>query len=141
MIEATYPVKQTLEKRIGDVWGSGEFGAPRGTRTHKGIDYDCPVGAVVHTPVDGKVTKLGYPYSDDLTFRYCEVTDKDSARHRLFYIEPTVKQGDIVQAGDAVGIQQDISGRYRDENKPPMHNHVHYEILMQNGTPINPEGE
>ena len=140
MIEATYPVKHVLEKRTGDPWGSGEFGAPRGTRTHKGIDYTCPVGAVIHTPVSGKVTKLGYPYSDDLTFRYVEITDKDDARHRLFYVSPTVEKGDIVQAGESVGIQQDISGRYRDDNKPPMINHCHYEILLTDGTPINPEG-
>jgi len=134
MIKATI----TLEKRTGDPWGSGEFGAPRGTRTHKGIDYACPVGAKIHSPVKGKVTKLGYPYSDDLSFRYVEIT-VDEKRHRVFYIEPTVSKGQWVEEGDIIGTQQDISGRYRDDSKPPMINHAHYEILDTDGTPINPE--
>ena len=131
----------TLPKRTGDPWGSGEFGAPRGTRTHKGIDYSCYPESAVHSPVDGVVTKLGYPYGDDLSFRYVEVMDNDGLRHRLFYVSPLVEHGDEVHAGDVVGLSQDISSRYRDESKPAMINHVHYEILDDAGDPINPEAQ
>ena len=129
----------TLPKRMNDPWGSGEFGAPRGNRTHKGIDYACYPRTEIQTPVSGTVTKLGYPYGDNLKFRYVEVTADDGMRHRLFYVEPDIKRGAEVSAGDIVGISQDISSRYRDESKPAMINHVHYEILDDAGDPVNPE--
>jgi murein DD-endopeptidase MepM/ murein hydrolase activator NlpD len=128
-----------LPKRVNDPWGSGEFGASRGSRTHKGIDYACYPGTEITSPVDGVVTKLGYPYGDDLKFRYVEVMSDDGMRHRMFYCEPGVTHGDEIKAGQVVGTSQDISSRYRDESKPPMINHVHYEILDEAGDPINPE--
>jgi len=132
-------INGTLPKRMNDPWGSGEFGASRGTRTHKGIDYACYPDTEIQTPVDGVITKLGYPYGDDLSFRYVEVMANDGLRHRLFYVEPTCVHGDEVHAGDVVGSSQDISSRYRDPSKPAMINHVHYEILDDAGDPVNPE--
>lgn len=128
----------TLPHRGVDDWGDGEYQAPRGDRKHKGIDYECPVGAVIHSNVTGRVTKVGYPYSDDLSFRYVEVTDTDQQRHRYFYVYPLVNKGDAVDEGDSLGLSQDISGRYSDPDKKPMKNHVHYEVLTEHG-PINPE--
>ncbi|MCK4795572.1 MAG: M23 family metallopeptidase [Desulfobacteraceae bacterium] len=122
----------TLEKRTLDIWGDGYFGAPRGTRTHNGIDYVCPAGSRVFSPCEGKVTKLGYPYSDDLSFRYVQITLGDR-NHRVFYIEPTVQVGDFVAEGDAIGVAQDLEGRY--EGITP---HIHYEIKINNEH-IDPE--
>lgn len=132
-------IRATLPKRGQDAWGSGAFGASRGTRSHKGIDYCCYPDTAIESPVDGTVTKLGYPYSDDLSFRYVEVTDSNKYRHRLFYVAPLVVKGEEIIAGKIVGTAQDIAGRYRDESKPAMTNHVHYEILDTDKTPVNPE--
>ncbi len=131
-------IKATLPERQQDAWGSGAFGASRGTRIHKGIDYCCYPGTMIQSPVDGKVTKLGYPYSDDMDFRYVEVT-ANQLRHRIFYVEPSVSVGDEVKAGDIVGVSQDIAGRYRDPAKSPMTGHVHFEILDANDKAIDPE--
>lgn len=135
MITATLPPRGT------DAWGSGEFGASRGSRSHKGIDYACFPETIIHTPVTGTVTKLGYPYGDDLSFRYVEVTTRDKNRHRLFYTSPEVSVGELVSRGDIVGTAQDIAGKYHRDDREPMTNHIHYEILAPDGTPINPEGE
>ena len=132
-------ITKTLNKRTQDDWGSGEFGASRGTRSHIGIDYCCDPGDKINAPIGGVITKLGYPYADALQFRYVEITDTNEFRHRLFYIKPTVKVGQEVRAGECVGISQDISGKYSDPNRNPMLNHMHYEILTQQGDPINPE--
>jgi len=126
-----------LEKRGSDDFGSGEFGASRGSRTHKGIDYTAPAGAELISPVDGEVTKLGYPYASDLSFRYVEVTDTDGIRHRMFYVSPDVAVGDSVSRQDPIGKVQDIAGKYNTDTRK-MKNHVHYEIIVW-GEYVNPE--
>lgn len=110
--------------RVDDA-GDGHFGAPRGDRTHRGVDYLCRPGDTVHSPCNGVVSKLGFPYADDSTWRYVEITDGRSRRHRLFYVEPLHHVGTIVKEGNVIGHAQDISLRYSPRMKP----HLHYEII------------
>lgn len=121
-----------------DPAGDGHFGASRGSRTHSGIDYVCTPGKPVFSPVAGTVTKHGYPYGDDLQWRYIEITDEDDNRHRLFYVEPTAALGEYVLPMEVVGESQDISQRYPGQG---MLAHVHYEIKTKEGDFIHPEGE
>jgi murein DD-endopeptidase MepM/ murein hydrolase activator NlpD len=71
-------VRRTLKPRGTDAWGDGSFKASRngGKREHKGIDYESVAGDAIFSPVDGTVTKLGYPYApkpgDEITYRYVE---------------------------------------------------------------------
>jgi len=143
-----------LPRRANDSYGSGAFGASRGSRTHHGIDFECPTewgfevsdagvlskleypsGVEVVAPASGKVTKLGYPYGDDLSFRYVEVTDSEKRRHRVFYVEPSVTLGQEVVFGQTpIGVSQDLTKRYPRGMTP----HVHYEIIL-NGKHINPD--
>jgi murein DD-endopeptidase MepM/ murein hydrolase activator NlpD len=127
-----------LNKRAPDAFGSGEYGASRGSRTHVGVDYACSAGASIASPVDGEVTKLGYPYGDDLSYRYVEVTAANGAKHRVFYCEPSVSVSDLVSVGDKIGEAQDIAKRYNTADKQ-MNNHVHYEIKDVYGNFVNPE--
>lgn len=133
-----------LELRGSDDWGDGSFGASRGSRKHKGIDYKAEPGDEILSPCTGKVTKIGYPYApkpgDKITYRYVEVTDPQGYRHRVFYIEPRVNMARQLNQGVVIGTAQDISGRYHDDDKEPMINHVHYEILDEEGEPVDPEG-
>ncbi len=66
-------IRILAKERVMDTWGSGHFGASRGERTHIGIDYACSPGSQILAPCIGEVTKLGYPYSNDLSFRYVEI--------------------------------------------------------------------
>lgn len=125
-------IRAILPKRGTDDWGSGAFGASRGSRVHKGIDYECPAGAEVLSPVSGKVTKLGYPYADDLSYRYVQISN--TYDHRLFYVEPSVEVGQWVNENTPIGICQNLQARYDKKMK----NHVHYEVL-KGDTPIDPE--
>ena len=118
-----------------DPAGDGHYGAPRGFRKHIGCDYCYQVGEAVSSPVSGEVTKLGYPYGDDLQWRYVEVTDAGGDRHRLFYVEPAVQVGDQVSEDDTIGNAQDISLRYPGQG---MLAHVHYEILDTDNQPRDP---
>jgi murein DD-endopeptidase MepM/ murein hydrolase activator NlpD len=122
-----------LKKRPQDKWGSGEFGAPRGDHTHHGIDYCCPPEVQILSPVAGKITKHGYPYSDDLTFRYVQITAENGYNHRVFYVEPILPIGRIVRKGSIIGFSQSLTERY-----PGITQHIHYEI--KNGKEyLNPE--
>lgn len=124
-------------KRGCDSAGCGHFGASRGSRVHNGIDYKAEPNQEVLTHVAGIVTKLGFTYSDDLSYRYVEVTTyKYHMKHRFFYVLPNVTVGDRVSVGDLIGFAQDIVARYPDSG---MQNHVHYEIKDSTGAYIDPE--
>lgn len=124
----------TTPPRGSDSKGSGHFGAPRGSRTHTGIDYAAWPGSYVHAKKPGKVTKLGYAYADDLGWRYVEVTDENSNRVRYFYVKPSVAMGDSIQKGDIIGLVQDLTLRYRGITP-----HIHVEVKTPNNEYVNPE--
>lgn len=127
-------------KRGIDDWGDGSFGASRGSRKHIGIDFAAEPGQIVVSHVSGVVTKLGYPYASDLSYRYVEVTDDNMLKHRFFYVEPTIQLGEDVIAGETViGVVQDISSKYRRSDRKPMTNHVHYEVKTQTGKVLDPD--
>lgn len=137
-------VRRILKPRGIDAWGDGSFKASRGggKRVHKGIDYASRPDDAVYSPVDGIVTKLGYPYApspnDKITYRYVEVTDDAKNRHRVFYIEPSVGMGVKVDTNTIIGLTQDIAARYSEPARV-MVNHVHYEIIDSGGNLIDPE--
>lgn len=118
-----------------DKWGGGHFGAPRGGSTHRGIDIECPVGSMVLSPVIGLVTKFGYCYSDDLSFRYVQITNNDDLRFRFFYVNPlgNLAINDKIKIGDVLGYTQDLGERYKDITP-----HVHFEIKNQDGEYLDP---
>lgn len=120
-----------FEIRKCDSFGCGHFGASRGSRTHNGVDLLTPPHKKIPSPVSGTVTKLGYPYGDDLTFRYVEITQKDY-KYRLFYVNPTVAVGTEIKQGDIVGLSQDLDKRYKG-----IPNHIHFEIL-KDGRYVDP---
>ena len=120
-----------FEVRKCDSFGCGHFGASRGSRTHNGIDLLVPPNKEIPSPVVGVVTKLGYPYGDDLSFRYVEITQQDY-KYRIFYVNPTVNVGDKVEQSSIVGMSQDLDKRYKG-----IPNHVHFEIL-KDGRYVDP---
>lgn len=122
------------ERRGWDEYGAGYYGAPRGGRTHSGVDFLAEPGEILLTPVAGVVTKIGWAYRDDPFYRYVQISCGEDLKHRFFYVEPLrLNIGDHVKAGDPVGVVQDLGRRYRG-----IPNHVHYEIMA--GTKfINPD--
>lgn len=123
-------------ERGKDSWGNGMFGAPRGTRLHMGVDFAAWPESILLSPVKGKVTKHGYPYGDDLSYRYIQIVDRNGWRHRFFYVEPLADLGTSVKVGDEIGIVQDITHRYRIPKG--MVPHIHYEIIDVDGLYIDP---
>ena len=119
-----------------DSQGSGAFGAPRGKRTHQGIDFACMKGSLVRSVCNGKVTKIGYPYNPADTvkghLRYVQVTDENGYDLRYFYIAPSVKLGDNILTNWIVGEVQGLTDIYKG-----ITDHFHFEV-KKDGNIINP---
>lgn len=121
--------------RGDDKHGSGVFGAPRGNRTHKGVDIACYEGSEVLSVTDGFITKIGYPYDPNDNkkghLRYVQVTS-GNLDFRYFYVHPTVSIGDKVIKGDMLGITQGLLKVY-----PGITDHFHFEV-KEGDEHINP---
>ena len=115
-----------------DQWGEGHYGASRGSRIHQGIDLACVPGSKVYPHSGGIVTKLGYPYGDDLTFRYVEITTALGYKERYFYVDPLVAIDAIVHPSTCIGVSQKLGNRYANITE-----HIHFEIKHGGGY-INP---
>lgn len=119
-----------------DEQGQGHFGAPRGKRTHKGIDIICEQGQPIFACESGTVTKIGYPYNPDDPkkghLRYVQVTTSDGFDARYFYVDPYLRIGDRVECGDVVGEAQGLVNIY-----PGITEHFHFEV-KKNGQHIDP---
>lgn len=113
-----------LEPRKPDVQGSGHFGASRGGRSHMGLDLAAEPGTPIHAPINGCVTKIGWPYADPNKrhIRYVQVTAGDYD-FRVFYVDPCVAVGDTVTVDTVIGHGQSTGEFY-----PGITEHVHFEI-------------
>jgi murein DD-endopeptidase MepM/ murein hydrolase activator NlpD len=120
-----------------DEEGSGLYGASRGKRKHTGIDLAAPAGSVLLSPVCGYVTKLGYPYGDDLSFRYVQVSTLPDGGddYRFFYVKPRkgLEVGEQIERGDRLGRVQTLQNRY-----PGIIDHVHFEVINADGEYVDP---
>ena len=130
-------INATLPKRKTDDWGSGAYGASRGGRTHRGIDYICYPNTQIKSTVTGTFTKYGICYSDNPFFRYVEIQDDRGYKHRFFYVRTHLPLGAAINASDYIGFAQNIAGRYSRPDKI-MLNHIHYEIKYK-GEYFDPE--
>ena len=128
------PTGQSL--RGVDKWGSGAFGAARdgGRRRHSGTDFLATEGQQILAVATGYVTKLGYPYADNLAYRYVEITTTSNYAIRHFYVCPgmDISIGVWVAGGSVIGTYQSLATRY-----PSITEHVHIEI-RKSGQLINP---
>lgn len=124
-------------ERATDAQGSGAYGAPRGARTHNGIDLACYPGSAICAIRPGSVTKIGYPYQpndpDKSHFRYVQITDPAGYRLRYFYVTPCVNINDVIHVGQIIGYTQRLSDVY-----PGITDHVHFEVMRNPGEYLDP---
>jgi murein DD-endopeptidase MepM/ murein hydrolase activator NlpD len=126
--------------RVSDDFGYGHFGASRGARTHKGVDYVGLENTIVRSPVTGTITKYGWAYDLEHNQRYIQITKRGSdEKHRLFYTQMDTKLdvGDEIIEGASVGFLGNISKMHDTQDKK-MLNHLHYEIVID-GVHKDPE--
>lgn len=123
-----------MKMRSCDVHGCGHFGASRGSRTHMGIDLECNPGVDILSPIDGVVSKIGFPYADPNKnfIRYVEITKADY-KFRFFYVSPSVEVGDDIKVDDIIGESQCLGQFY-----PGITEHIHFEVKNPKGIRIDP---
>ncbi len=118
-----------------DPAGSGRFGAPRGDRTHEGIDRLCVPGQIVRAEISGKLV-MAYPYHGNFEYTGCRIWGK-GFMSKMFYFTPySHRIGESVLAGEEIGIAQNISLKYGNGMRP----HIHVAVYSLNPTKLlNPE--
>lgn len=133
------PLKK-LKLRGADPTGNGWYGAKRGSREHRGVDYVGNTGEDVFACISG-VVRIGRVYSDDKRseFKLIELTSGNEYNGTLrevkqMYVNPKIKNGEYVNAGDVIGTLQGIGDFYGGK----MPNHCHVEI-RKNGLLTDPE--
>ena len=119
--------------RHSDKWGSGHFGAPRGDRRHRGVDFIVsPIGQIIVAPCAGDVVRYKRPYANPINgtlFNGLLIRASDF-EYTLFYLEPLIEViRTRVEEGQIIGHAQDISLKY-----PQMIAHIHMQFDS-----INPE--
>jgi murein DD-endopeptidase MepM/ murein hydrolase activator NlpD len=130
-----------ITDRGNDPTGFGHFGAPRGSRIHKGHDIISIPGESVVSMMEGTITKIGYAYAKAMQFRYVQV-DKGIYRVWLMYLEASegIEVGKEVCAGERVGYCLNIAkyhNRKKKKGDDMMLNHLHVQI-WKNGVLIDP---
>ncbi len=127
-------ILKKIELRGNDPTGHGYYGAKRGNRKHKGLDLVAKPLTPVYSPISGVITKIGYPYSGNLHFRYIEITN-DTYRVRIMYCQPkNISLRRRIFEGDKIGEVQDIAGHWDSRMK----NHIHFEVY-KHGLLTDPE--
>lgn len=106
---------------------TAEFGEPRGSSRHEGIDLAAPAGTPVWATADGTVVVAG----KDGSYGKAVLIDHGGGfRTRYAHLKKIeTKQGKRVERGDSigrVGKSGNASGA-----------HLHYEVL-RNGVAVNP---
>ena len=127
-------------KRISDNWGDGHYLASRGiNRKHKGQDFACYPFSEIKAYYGGMVTKIGFPYDEDEDqdgrpdFTYVEIEDPRGNKAQYYYVEPSVKVGDMVQQGQTIGYTQELGGKYN-----LITEHLHLQVKDKHGVYFDP---
>ena len=116
-----------------DSKGLGHHGAPRGHRTHDGIDLRCEPGQSILMPVDGILVRESLPYKDDLRWRGVYIFNS-RIEIKMWYMCTNYKFGKEYKAGSIIGAAQNIGEKY--EGVTP---HIHLRIVKCDPMLLFPE--
>jgi len=142
MLAQDDPIKERAHPIFGDVKirsdveGSGIFEASRIRKgksvegAHRGIDISVPFGGQVSSPFAGTVTKIGTWYKGDSETKYVQVSTGNHVM-RFAYVDPSVKEGDVIKAGDILGVMRRPTSKAAGWNAG-ISDHVHIEAVKGN---------
>ena len=112
---------------VGNIHPRGKFGPRRGRR-HQGIDLPLSTGEPIHAAFAGKVrvSKYMHGYGNVVIIRHTNGLETFYGHMSEFKVKP----GDIVHAGDVIGL----SGNTGRSTGP----HIHYEVRYH-GLALDPQ--
>ncbi|KAM9783387.1 leukocyte cell derived chemotaxin 2, tandem duplicate 1 [Syngnathus typhle] len=117
--------------RLSDPLGAGHYGAPRGSRTHQGLDIICNDGSEIYAPFDLTITRGLVVYNDPTKAAIDRglVISGEGLCVKLFYVEPDRTSGSVSK-GQRLGVMMPMQSVY-----PGITSHVHVELCnKQNPT-------
>jgi murein DD-endopeptidase MepM/ murein hydrolase activator NlpD len=126
------PPVTPLSMRACDGKGCGHYGASRGGRTHKGVDFVVSEGQKVVSPIAGRIKRTVDVYGDgEWQGLYIEGADFDI---KIFYLNfnPSVV-GMSVSTGTPIATARNIQDKYGSDMTP----HIHLEVWSM-GSQIDP---
>ena len=109
-----------------DSMGDGEFGAPRGVRTHTDLDLECTIDEPVLAPHDSHATRLFWPYKEDKRFCGVELVSEYFISQIMYFAPLKDLVGKDVLAGDVLGTAQNVQDRYG----PKMTRHIGWRLFI-----------
>lgn len=113
--------------------GDGSFNSKRTHGKHQGIDLVAHGGAVVFSPINGKITRKAFPYKGDEKYQGVLIEGRGEHKgiqFKIFYITPDADLiGTEVKKGQRIGIAQRVSEKYPGQG---MKDHIHVELLVEN---------
>lgn len=105
-----------------DEMGQGHWGAPRGDRIHKGVDFKSVSGQEVIAPFDLTIERISRPnvsYLSGIAFK------NEYSKGNMWYFTPDVSLiGKEVKQGEVIGHAQALREYYG----PKMTNHIHFQF-------------
>lgn len=133
---------------LGDARFVNDFYAPRsGGRVHSATDVMASQMQALVAVTDGTISFVGYPQpswgyaieitdSDDYTYIYLHMNNdtpgtEDNRSDPMFAYAPDMKVGNKVKKGQLIGFVGD-SGKSNGVD------HLHFEIIAPDGSPVNP---
>lgn len=133
-------VTSQTELRNCDSYGCGDFGASRtnSAGTHQGLDIIVYQGESIYAPFESIVTRFGYPYANDTSYRLVEFKGIGSYKGyvcKVMYVNNNSEiVGQTVSKGQFITTAQDISKKYGSGMIP----HLHIELRI-NGQLVDPQ--
>ena len=123
--------------RIRDGWGSGLFGAPRGSSVHYGLDFLCEPGQSVVAPITPDAFGPSKPYKNSPEYGGIYFANR-LYLIELWYVDLFDWVSDpqaVINQGWEIGIAQDIREKIsRTTGKPfgdKMKPHLHMQIRLR----------
>ncbi|MCQ0113036.1 M23 family metallopeptidase [Zhouia amylolytica] len=117
-----------------DSHGCGHYGASRGSRMHKGIDFITYDRQPILAPFDCVVNRYGDPYGDG-QYKLIEILGVGAYKGykvKIMYISPLYELNKVIVKGEMLCVADSIAKRY-----PGITDHVHFEVYF-NGKLLDP---
>ncbi|XP_035524698.1 leukocyte cell-derived chemotaxin-2-like, partial [Morone saxatilis] len=117
--------KLSQQQEDADPLGQGRYGAPRGSREHKGLDIECSDGSIVYAPFDVTLhgnTVTPFTAPDKVVLNNGISLRGEGLCFKLFPVNPDRTSGSV-RKGQRIGVMLPMQTVF-----PGIISHVHVQM-------------